>query len=183
VKRHVMIALAAAAVVAAVAVGVVQLTGSSAAGLPAVGTVLPVSQRHFVPEISGTTLTGSHLNVASLRGAPVVINFWGSWCAPCQAEAPVLARVANDTRRLGVHFIGIDVMDDPAAGLAFQRTHHLPFPSISDPNNLIAASFGAMAPTATPSTYILDNRGRIAWAYFGRTQYNQLELAVLGVAR
>jgi thiol-disulfide isomerase/thioredoxin len=181
-RRRITIGVAAVAVVIAVAFAVTQLT-SSAAGLPAVGSVIPSAQRPMAPRISGTTLTGTRLNVAALRGAPVVINFWGSWCSPCQAEAPVLARVAADTRRLGVHVVGIDVRDNPSAGLAFEQGHRIPFPSISDPNSLIAATFGAVAPTATPSTYILDARGRIAWAYFGRTQYNQLELAVVRVAQ
>jgi peroxiredoxin len=180
-RRRITIAAAAVVAVIAAALAVTQLTGS-AAGLPAVGSVIPASQRPPAPAISGTTLTGAHLNVASLRGAPVVINFWGSWCSPCQAEAPALARLAADTRPLGVHVVGIDVRDNPSAGLAFEQGHQIPFPSISDPNSLIAATFGAVAPTATPSTYILDARGRIAWAYFGRTQYNQLELAVLRVA-
>jgi thiol-disulfide isomerase/thioredoxin len=181
-RRRITIAAAAVVAVIAVALLVTQLTGS-AAGLPAVGSVIAAAQRPSAPAISGTTLAGSRLNVASFRGAPVVINFWGSWCAPCQAEAPVLARVANDTRRLGVHVVGIDVRDNPSAGLAFEQAHHIPFPSISDPNDLISAAFGPEAPTATPSTYILDSRGRIAWAYFGRTEYNQLELAVLRVAQ
>jgi peroxiredoxin len=90
--------------------------------------------------------------------------------------------VARGTRRLGVRFAGIDVRDNRSAGLAFEQGHHIPFPSISDPGNLIAARFGAGAPTATPSTYILDARGRIAWAYFGRTTFSQLEPAVLQVA-
>jgi peroxiredoxin len=181
-NRRITMAVAAVAVVIAVAFAVTQLT-SSAAGLPAVGSVIPAAQRPMAPRISGTTLTGARLSVAALRGAPVVINFWGSWCSPCQAEAPALARVAADTRGLGVHVVGIDVRDNPSAGLAFEQGHRIPFPSISDPNSLIAATFGAVAPTATPSTYILDSRGRIAWAYFGRTQYNQLELAVVRVAQ
>lgn len=174
--------MAAVLAVVAVALAVTRLTASKG-GLPAVGSVLPVAQRPAAPGISGTTLTGAHLNVASFRGAPVVLNFWGSWCGPCQAEAPALARVATDTRRLGAHVVGIDVRDNPSAGLAFERAHHIPFPSISDPGSLIAAAFGPLAPAATPSTYILDARGRIAWAYFGRTEYNQLELAVLRVAQ
>jgi thiol-disulfide isomerase/thioredoxin len=182
VRRRVTITLAVVVAAIAVAFAVSHLTAAKA-GLPAVGSVIPVSQRPPAPDISGPTLTGTHLNVATLRGAPVVVNFWGSWCGPCQAEAPVLARVAADTHRLGVRFVGVDVRDNPSAGLAFEQGHHIPFPSISDPSNLIAAAFGPIAPTATPSTYILDARGRIAWAYFGRTTYSQLELAVLRVAR
>jgi thiol-disulfide isomerase/thioredoxin len=162
---------------------VIHLTGAKAAGLPVVGQVIPVAQRPPGPAISGTTLTGQHLNIGSWRGGTVVINFWGSWCAPCRKEAPVLARVASDTRSLGVHFAGIDTREDPSGGLAFERKYRIPYPSISDPAGLIAARFGAAAPAATPSTYILDGRGRIAWAYFGATTYSQLELAVTEVAQ
>jgi thiol-disulfide isomerase/thioredoxin len=180
-RRLITLAVVAVAVVA-VAVGVVHLTGSKAAGLPAVGSVIPAGQRPPAPPIAGTTLTGRHLNVASLHGSTVVVNFWGSWCAPCQAEAPVLAKVASQTADLGVRFAGIDVRDNPSAGLAFEQAHHISYPSISDPNSLIAAGFGAAAPAATPATYIIDPAGRIAWAYFGRVTYNQLELAVVTVA-
>jgi thiol-disulfide isomerase/thioredoxin len=171
-------------VLAAVAVvAVVHHFTSGKKGLPVVGAVIPVAERPMAPVIEGSTLTGSRLNVASLRGAPVVVNFWGTWCGPCQAEAPVLARVADDTSHLGVHFVGIDIRDDPSAGLAFEQAHGITYPSISDPNDLIAAGFGALAPATTPSTYILDANGRIAWAYFDRVSYSQLELAILAVAR
>ena len=180
-KRRGVILLAFTVIIAAFAYGIIRLTDSKA-GLPVVGSVIPAAQRPMAPAISGQALNGPAVNVSSLRGKPVVINFWGSWCGPCQAEAPVLARVASDTKRLGVHFVGIDIRDDPATGLAFERGHGISYPSINDPNDLIAASFGADAPSTTPSTYILDARGRIAWASFGPVQYSQLELAVVQVA-
>jgi thiol-disulfide isomerase/thioredoxin len=152
--------------------GVVHLADSRAAGLPAVGQVIPAAQRPPGPDISGTTLTGGHLDIARWRGRTVVINFWGSWCVPCRDETPVLARVADDTRFLRVRFAGIDIREDPYAGLAFEHDYRIPYPSISDPDDLIAARFGAAAPAATPSTYILDGRGRIAWAWFGTTTYS-----------
>jgi peroxiredoxin len=76
----------------------------------------------------------------------------------------------------------VDIREEPSAGLAFEQQCRIPYPSISDPGNLLAARFGAGAPVATPSTYILDSRGRIAWAWFGATGYSQLELAVTEVA-
>ena len=181
--RLVLSVAIAGAVGGLLAAGAVHLAGSESGGLPVVGQVIPAAKRPLAPDISGTTLTGGHLDMARWRGHTVVINFWGSWCVPCRAEAPVLARVADDTRILGVHFAGIDIRDDPSAGLAFERRYRIPYPSISDPGNLIAARFGAAAPVATPSTYILDGRGRIAWAYFGATTYSQLELAVTEVAQ
>jgi thiol-disulfide isomerase/thioredoxin len=181
--RRAWLLLAAAAAVGLLAVGVVRLTSSKAAGLPVVGQVIPAAQRPRGPDISGTTLTGQHLHIAGWRGGTVVINFWGSWCVPCRREAPALRRVADDTRFLGVHFAGIDIREEPAAGLAFERRYRISYPSISDPGNLIAVRFGVIAPVATPSTYIFDARGRVAWAYFGATTYSQLELAVTEVAR
>jgi thiol-disulfide isomerase/thioredoxin len=182
-SRLILAGVIAGPVTGLLAIGLIQLAGKGADGLPAVGQVIPAAQRPPGPVISGTTLTGQHLNIRSWRGSTVVINFWGSWCVPCRREAPVLARVASDTRRLGVHFVGIDIREDPSAGRAFEHQYRIPYPSISDPGDLIAARFGAAAPAATPSTYILDSQGRIAWAYFGATSYSQLELAVTGVAR
>jgi peroxiredoxin len=180
-RRRTAIVIGCVVVIAAVVAGVVHVT-AKASGLPTVGSVIPVAQRPLAPDISGPTLNGKQLNTGSLRGAPVVINFWGSWCGPCQGEASILAKVASQTSRLGVHFVGIDIRDDPSAGLAFEQAHGITYPSISDPNNLIAASFGANAPATTPSTYILDARGRIAWAYFDAVTASQLELAVVRVA-
>ncbi|MDA8319170.1 MAG: TlpA disulfide reductase family protein [Actinomycetota bacterium] len=180
VKLLVSGAVAAAVIVAVI--GAVHLADASGSGLPAVGQVIPAAQRPAAPDISGTTLAGGHLDTQSWRGHTIVVNFWGSWCVPCREEAPVLARVARDTRVLGVRFLGIDIREGPASGRVFEQDFRIPYPSISDPDNLIAARFGTAAPQATPSTYIIDAHGRIAWAWFGATSYSQLELAVTEAA-
>jgi thiol-disulfide isomerase/thioredoxin len=182
-RARILLSVATTAAVAGLlAAGTARLADSKSSGLPAVGQVIPAAKRPLAPDISGTTLTGGHLDIARWRGHTVVINFWGSWCVPCRKEAPALARAARETRFLGVRFAGVDIREDPSAGLAFERDYRIPYPSISDPGDVIAARFGTAAPMATPSTYILDGRGRIAWAWFGATTYSQLELAVTGVA-
>ena len=181
-RKQLLLGVVTSLIVTAAALGAVRLADAKGSGLPAVGQVIPVAQRPVAPDISGTTLTGGHLDTRSWRGHVIVVNFWGSWCVPCREEAPALARVARDTRFLGVRFLGVDIREDPAAALAFEEHYHIPYPSISDPDDLIAALFGTAAPTATPSTYIIDARGRIAWAWFGATTYSQLDLAVTEVS-
>jgi thiol-disulfide isomerase/thioredoxin len=180
-RRKLLLGAAAGAAVAATA-GAVRLAYPKGSGLPAVGQVIPVAERPGAPDIAGTSLAGGHLDTRDWRGRAIVVNFWGSWCVPCREEAPVLARVARDSSVLGVRFLGIDIREGPASGLAFERDFRPPYPSISDPDNLIAALFGADAPAATPSTYVIDARGRIAWAWFGSTAYSQLDLAVTEVS-
>ena len=181
-RKRLLLGVAASLIVTAAALGAVRLADANGSGLPAVGQVIPAAQRPVAPDISGSALTGGHLDTKDWRGHVIVVNFWGSWCVPCREEAPVLARVARDTAILGARFLGIDIREDPAAGLAFEEHYSIPYPSISDPDDLIAARFGTAAPTATPSTYIIDARGRIAWAWFGATTYSQLELAVTEAA-
>lgn len=181
-RRKLLLGTAAAAVLAAAGGAVRLADAGGSSGLPAVGQVIPAVRRPIAPDISGTTLTGGHLDTRSWRGHTIVVNFWGSWCVPCREEAPGLARAARDTAVLGVRFLGIDIREDPFAGLAFEQGFHIPYPSISDPDNMIAALFGADAPAATPSTYIIDASGRIAWAWFGATAYSQLDLAVTETA-
>lgn len=180
-RRKLLLGAAAAAALAAVG-GAVRLADAKGAGLPSVGQVIPAAQRPMAPDISGTALTGGHLDTRSWRGHAIVVNFWGSWCVPCREEAPVLARVARDTAILGIRFLGIDIREGPAVGLAFEQHYGIPYPSISDPDDELAARFGTGAPSATPSTYIIDAKGRITWAWFGATTYSQLDLAVTEAA-
>lgn len=138
------------------------------------GRLLAPNRRVSAPPVTGTTLTGRRFALADFRGAPVVVNFWGSWCAPCKAEQPELEQLAVDTARTGVHFLGVDVRDTVPNALAHVRRYHVSYPSLSDPADRIAALFGPAAPRAVPSTLLIDGRGRIAALFLGRTTYLQL---------
>ncbi|GAA3374046.1 TlpA disulfide reductase family protein [Streptomyces sannanensis] len=121
--------------------------------------------RQPAPELAGETLDGKQLDVASLKGKVVVLNVWGSWCAPCRAEAPYLTKVANETKAQGVEFVGINTRDS-AKGPAqeFEKDFQVPYPSLYDPIGKLILRFpkGSLNPQAIPSTIVLDKDGRIA---------------------
>jgi thiol-disulfide isomerase/thioredoxin len=171
--------LALAIVAAAVLLGRDLLTGeSTSAGTPVYGRVLPVAKRTVTPTLAGTTLTGDHLDIADLRGHVVVINVWGSWCDPCRAEAPDLVRLSAGTKAEGVRFVGVDVRDNSASGAAFEREYGITYPSVFDGDEAAMLGFRPWIPIATPTTYVLDVKGRIAAEFFGRTRYADLQPVV-----
>ncbi|AXK33080.1 TlpA family protein disulfide reductase [Streptomyces armeniacus] len=128
-------------------------------------TTVPEGKRKAVPDISGETVDGGELKLSSYRGKIVVLNVWGSWCAPCRAEAPHLAKVAKETEDKGVQFIGINTRDlDKANAKAFERTYGIDYPSLYDPSGKQILRFpeNSLSPQTIPSTLVLDRNGKIA---------------------
>ncbi|ONH29920.1 oxidoreductase [Pseudofrankia asymbiotica] len=124
---------------------------------------VPPAERKPAPELAGDTLTGEKLDVASLRGKPVVINFWASWCAPCREETPHLVELAR--QRPGVEFVGVNEEPRTSPGLAFARDYSVSYPSISDKNGILSA--GWPISLGLPSTVVLDAKGQIAARFTG----------------
>ncbi len=149
--------------------GVTDVAGSASAVLYSAG------HRPMAPDFTGTTLTGARLDFSSYRGRVVVLNFWGSWCGPCRAEAPTLAVTAQRYRSDGVAFLGVDVRDTTASALAFTRDFGITYPSVSDPGSVITLDFTAVVPIAgTPTTLVIDRTGHIAGAVFGTVSSQEL---------
>jgi thiol-disulfide isomerase/thioredoxin len=180
-KRR-LVVLAATAL-AGVALAVVLLTGWTTSGNSGVTDVAgstsavlyQAGHRPLAPDFTATTLTGARLNFSSYRGQVVVLNFWGSWCAPCRAEAPALAVTAKQYRPAGVDFLGVDVRDTTTSALAFARNFGIGYPSVSDSSSVITLDFTAVVPIAgTPTTLVIDRTGHIAGAVFGTATYQEL---------
>lgn len=113
-------------------------------------------------ELSGTDLEGEPLDIEDLRGQVVVVNFWGSWCGPCQSEAPDLVEVATDPE-VDAAFVGVNVRDPSVAQAeSFVRDYGIPFPTFWDPNGEALLSFPVSLLRTTPTTLVLDSQGRIA---------------------
>jgi thiol-disulfide isomerase/thioredoxin len=153
--------------------------GAPSSAASAVSSTQPVTE--FAPqdrgapvELSGTTLTGEHLDVAQLRGQPTVLNVWGSWCAPCRIEAPALKQ-ASATYAGRASFVGIDIKDNAAAALAFEDSYGITYPSIEDPGGQAVLALSQHVPaSAVPVTLILDDQGRVAARILGAAEESTL---------
>ncbi|MFF3344751.1 TlpA family protein disulfide reductase [Streptomyces sp. NPDC002779] len=122
-------------------------------------------KRHAAPDLSGKTLDDKQLAVSSFKGKVVVLNVWGSWCAPCRAEAPNFEKVHKDLKSRGVQFVGINVADPQIrSARAFEEQYGVSYPSLYDPSSKLMLRFekGTLNPQAIPSTLVLDRDGKIA---------------------
>jgi cytochrome c biogenesis protein CcmG, thiol:disulfide interchange protein DsbE len=112
------------------------------------------------PAFSLRRLNGSGtLDLGSLRGKAVVLNFWASWCAPCKKEAPALEQLWHEYRGRGVAFVGIDSNDAASDARRFVDAHGITYPIVSDAHGLVAANRYDVADL--PATYFVDRRGRL----------------------
>lgn len=132
-------------------------------------TRLAVKDRTAAGEVTGTTLEGKALDLASYKGRVVVLNVWGAWCPPCRKEAPLLGEAARALAKKGVAFVGINTRDaSTSQGLAFQRRYDVDYPSLFDPSGRSLLAFrGTLTPSSIPSTLIIDKQGRVAASILG----------------
>jgi cytochrome c biogenesis protein CcmG/thiol:disulfide interchange protein DsbE len=104
-----------------------------------------------------------HALLAELRGTPVVVNIWSSWCGPCRREAPELADAAA---REGddVQFLGIDILDDRSAAVSFMKEFEWTYPSVFDAKGAIRDDLGFIG---QPDTVFYDAEGRVVSTWSG----------------
>lgn len=97
-------------------------------------------------------------SLASFRGKIVVLNFWASWCEPCQIEAPLLERAQAQLERHGGTVLGVTYLDASPDSQSFVRRYHLTYPNLRDNDGAFARSYGT---NQLPETFVIDRRGRI----------------------
>jgi thiol-disulfide isomerase/thioredoxin len=172
--------LRAALLVLALAAGfalVPRLTkGCSSASLDedAPGFSAPVvANGEALAEAGGTA--PARLELSSLRGRPVVLDFWATWCGPCQAESPIVNTIAQRYKDRGLAVIGVNTSDVDGLAAAFVRKKGLGFPIVYDENNTIAHQYGV---TNLPTLIVVSKTGKIVAVRHGVTSDSDLDAIV-----
>ena len=145
------------------------------------GFTLPViwtGERTWPPAAEKAFADG-RLSLSELRGQPVVLNFWASWCIPCRDEAPVFAAGARVHRSDAV-FVGLDVQDLTSDARRFLRRYKVPYASVRESGSKVYRAYGL---TGVPETYYIDRRGRIVAHSIGAVSKEKLEAGVQAALR
>lgn len=141
--------------------------------------LLHVAQRKPAPALQVTAFDGRTVTLAGLRGRPVVVSFFESWCGICQAEQPDLSKVAGDfAGRVG--FVGVSYRDTVAAGRAYQRRFKVPYPLANDASGRTWARWRV---PYQPVVVLVDQQGQIAERFQGGTTGGTLAAALAHLLR
>ena len=139
------------------------------------GFVLPVLHRgepgrRLAERLRGPLADG-RVALDELRGSPVVLNFWASWCVPCQEEAPLLEQTWRRSRRDGVLFVGLNMQDATEDARSFIAQFDTSYLNVRDQDNGVAREYGV---TGLPETFFITRRGEIVGHVIGVVSERQL---------
>lgn len=132
-------------------------------------SIVKASDRDSPVELTGEDLEGDPLDLAEMRGKPVVVVVWGSWCGPCRAEAPDVVEAARELKGTA-GFVGINLRDaSPTDAQVFERQFDVPYPSFySSAGEELLAFPNTLGPRTIPAFVVLDAEGRIAASIIGQ---------------
>lgn len=151
-----LIALAAVGLLALLTFGVSQQTDTSSIDAQVASGKFPPAPnpRMALPVLGATTMR----DLADFQGKVVVLNVFASWCGPCAAEAPLLAREQETLARSDATMLGVTYLDNSSASEQFARRYHITYPVLRDVSGDFVRSFGT---TGVPETFVINRAGRI----------------------
>jgi thiol-disulfide isomerase/thioredoxin len=176
-RRTVVTTAAAVSVLLVVAVVVTVFTHGNSSSAAGDGNMVayPAGQRPAAPDFTATSLTGAPITFASYKGKIVVVNVWGSWCAPCRGEGQTLKYLDEEYGPRGIAFLGDDIQDTPANALPFLHSEDITYPSVNDANGAVEQRLAIAVPiNGTPTTLVIDKTGHIAGMIDGPVTYPDL---------
>jgi cytochrome c biogenesis protein CcmG/thiol:disulfide interchange protein DsbE len=116
------------------------------------------------PDFNLTTFIGATISLEDLRGKPVVMNFWASWCPPCRIEAPLLERTWRADRNRGLIFLGVNIQDLEKDALDYIREFDITYPNGPDPTGEITIDYGV---SGLPVTFFISRKGEVVRRWVG----------------
>ena len=132
------------------------------------GKTIPPADRKAVGKVSGELLSGGTFSLAAEKGKVVVLNFWGSWCGPCQLESPQFDLLYRKVKTQGVQFVGLDVKETTRSKPeSFIKDNQITYPNVWDPKAKTAIQLGKVPMVGLPWTVIVDKQQRVAAVYSG----------------
>lgn len=137
--------------------------------------------RKAAPSFRLAIYDGDPLSLEGLKGKPVVLNFWASWCYPaCYEEAPVLEATWRKYKDQGLMVVGVDIQDKEANAREFMRRFDFTFPNGPDPGSKISIDYGVYG---VPETFFIDRQGRIKHKHVGALTPEVMEEQVRAILR
>lgn len=125
------------------------------------------------PDLAIQAFDGPTVSVSGLRGTPIVLNFWASWCVPCRQEAPVLNAAARKYAGR-VQFLGADIQDSDQAARQFQAEVQAPYPV----GPIVHGSYKDYYVTAPPTTIFIDRSGTVVAVVLGQIDSHRLDVYI-----
>jgi thiol-disulfide isomerase/thioredoxin len=116
------------------------------------------------PEFRLKTLDGRTLGPRDFPGQVVLVDFWATWCGPCQVQARILDALHGDYKGKGVQFLAANVGEDEATVKGFLQDRPFPYPVLLDPEDTVSSHFGVYA---LPTLMIVDKKGKISFLQSG----------------
>lgn len=123
------------------------------------------------PDFILTTFKGTTISLEGLRGKPVVINFWASWCPPCRIEAALLERTWRAYKNEGLIFLGINLQDRKEDALNYIREFDITYPNGPDPTGEISIDYGV---SGLPVTFFVSRDGEVDRRWVGAVEKSVL---------
>jgi peroxiredoxin len=130
-----------------------------------------------VPDVSFIEIKGENFSLSSLQGKVVLVNFWATSCAVCVKEMPRIVQVHEKFRNRGYETVAVAMSYDPPNRVAaYAHQNSLPFRVTLDIYGKAMEAFGGIR--GTPTTFLVDKRGRVVWRHEGEPDFGQLEALI-----
>jgi peroxiredoxin len=143
--------------------------------IPAAAFAIPQAGQP-APAFSLPSPGGKTISLSSLRGKPVYVNFFASWCGPCNAEAPSIGKLRAQYSKQGLQVVGVDELDAPGQAAAFEKKYNNPYGLVAiDDSGVVGKAYNTVA---MPVHVFIDRRGVVTTYRLGEMNPAEIEAAI-----